>query len=222
MKKQAHIKTYYILFEQPKQAIRRPPKRRTKQLMRMPGSLKTRTQRVPFKPRCEVFDKCEINMEKGREEDSELRRRRPLSSSSSSSLSSHTPQTPLFKSHAQPTHASSHSANHADHVGSGGDPEDADKVSPDPAPVSSTTPPADQTSSPLPPDERLCRICFGGPEEDDATLGRLISPCKCKGSMKFVHIGKFRLLILWCFETSDVDRLSERVEACDPKERVLL
>ncbi|KAI8608035.1 hypothetical protein BC830DRAFT_1086506, partial [Chytriomyces sp. MP71] len=40
---------------------------------------------------------------------------------------------------------------------------------------------------------RMCRICFGGeggdvegtPEED---LGRLISPCKCKGSMKYVHL----------------------------------
>lgn len=34
--------------------------------------------------------------------------------------------------------------------------------------------------------ERLCRICFGG--EEEASLGRLISPCKCKGTMKYVHL----------------------------------
>eukprot|EP01114_Cavostelium_apophysatum_P009945 TRINITY_DN23276_c0_g1_i1.p1 TRINITY_DN23276_c0_g1~~TRINITY_DN23276_c0_g1_i1.p1 ORF type:complete len:247 (-),score=27.00 TRINITY_DN23276_c0_g1_i1:552-1292(-) len=32
-------------------------------------------------------------------------------------------------------------------------------------------------------DEKMCRICHGG--EDD---GKLISPCKCKGSIKYVHI----------------------------------
>lgn len=35
----------------------------------------------------------------------------------------------------------------------------------------------------LPMDDRTCRICFCGPEE-----GRLISPCLCKGSMKYVHL----------------------------------
>merc|ERR1740129_970613 len=30
---------------------------------------------------------------------------------------------------------------------------------------------------------KICRICHGGPED-----GRLISPCLCKGSMKYVHI----------------------------------
>lgn len=34
-----------------------------------------------------------------------------------------------------------------------------------------------------PPDERQCRICFSGQEEED-TLGRLISPCLCAGSMR--------------------------------------
>ncbi|KAF9280130.1 hypothetical protein BGZ88_012364 [Linnemannia elongata] len=38
-----------------------------------------------------------------------------------------------------------------------------------------------------PVDERQCRICLGGADEED-TLGRLISPCLCKGSMKYVHI----------------------------------
>ena len=32
-------------------------------------------------------------------------------------------------------------------------------------------------------DERQCRICFGGLEEEDA-LGKLISPCLCIGSMR--------------------------------------
>lgn len=34
---------------------------------------------------------------------------------------------------------------------------------------------------------KLCRICFGGLEEE-AELGRLFSPCKCKGSMRYVHV----------------------------------
>lgn len=38
-----------------------------------------------------------------------------------------------------------------------------------------------------PLDERQCRICLGGVDEED-TLGRLISPCLCKGSMKYVHV----------------------------------
>ncbi|KAF9360943.1 hypothetical protein BGX26_006937 [Mortierella sp. AD094] len=38
-----------------------------------------------------------------------------------------------------------------------------------------------------PVDERQCRICLGGTDEED-TLGRLISPCLCKGSMKYVHV----------------------------------
>lgn len=32
-------------------------------------------------------------------------------------------------------------------------------------------------------DDRQCRICFGGPEEEDC-LGRLISPCFCTGSLR--------------------------------------
>ncbi|TPX72895.1 hypothetical protein SpCBS45565_g00007 [Spizellomyces sp. 'palustris'] len=38
-------------------------------------------------------------------------------------------------------------------------------------------------------DEKLCRICYSPAEDPDAAeLGRLISPCKCKGTMKYVHI----------------------------------
>jgi hypothetical protein len=40
------------------------------------------------------------------------------------------------------------------------------------------------------PDERQCRICFGGREEEE-TMGRLISPCLCTGSMRV------RLSSLW-------------------------
>lgn len=39
----------------------------------------------------------------------------------------------------------------------------------------------------VPVEERQCRICLGGADEED-TLGRLISPCLCKGSMKYVHV----------------------------------
>ncbi|ORY28832.1 hypothetical protein BCR39DRAFT_559395 [Naematelia encephala] len=36
-------------------------------------------------------------------------------------------------------------------------------------------------------DEPQCRICFGGVEEEEM-LGRLISPCLCSGSMRYVHV----------------------------------
>jgi len=36
-------------------------------------------------------------------------------------------------------------------------------------------------------DDRVCRICLGG-VNDIPLSGKLISPCKCKGSMKYVHI----------------------------------
>lgn len=39
-------------------------------------------------------------------------------------------------------------------------------------------------SSPQPP-PKICRICYG---EEDPALGRLFSPCLCKGSMKHVHV----------------------------------
>ncbi|KAG0224613.1 hypothetical protein BGX31_007928 [Mortierella sp. GBA43] len=44
------------------------------------------------------------------------------------------------------------------------------------------------TAADPPMDERQCRICLGGVDDED-TLGRLISPCLCKGSMKYVHVG---------------------------------
>jgi hypothetical protein len=34
---------------------------------------------------------------------------------------------------------------------------------------------------------KSCRICYGT-EEDEEELGRLISPCKCSGTAKYVHI----------------------------------
>lgn len=34
-----------------------------------------------------------------------------------------------------------------------------------------------------PPDDRQCRICLGG-VEDEGEMGRLISPCLCAGSMR--------------------------------------
>lgn len=35
--------------------------------------------------------------------------------------------------------------------------------------------------------ERSCRICFGGVDEE-GEMGRLISPCLCSGSMRYVHV----------------------------------
>jgi len=50
-----------------------------------------------------------------------------------------------------------------------------------------------QSSSPdpqqaVPNDEKTCRICFSTEEESDKSLGRLFSPCLCKGTMKYVHV----------------------------------
>ncbi|ORX82847.1 hypothetical protein K493DRAFT_320371, partial [Basidiobolus meristosporus CBS 931.73] len=36
-------------------------------------------------------------------------------------------------------------------------------------------------------EEKQCRICYGGLEEEPS-FGKLISPCKCKGTMKYVHL----------------------------------
>ncbi|PWN50298.1 hypothetical protein IE53DRAFT_102527 [Violaceomyces palustris] len=39
-------------------------------------------------------------------------------------------------------------------------------------------------------DLAICRICFDGPgasEDGGESLGRLLSPCRCKGTMKYVH-----------------------------------
>lgn len=59
------------------------------------------------------------------------------------------------------------------------------------APTAADTPPA---SPPPPPDGeiRTCRICFdqvAPPYAPDEELGKLISPCVCKGSSRFVHQG---------------------------------
>ncbi|GAA5930665.1 hypothetical protein JCM3775_003837 [Rhodotorula graminis] len=63
-----------------------------------------------------------------------------------------------------------------------------------PAPTTSTAP-ADATtfaprSSPeVPPtslDHRVCRICFGDDDDSDE-LGRLLAPCLCRGTARYVH-----------------------------------
>ncbi|RIA90890.1 hypothetical protein C1645_138856 [Glomus cerebriforme] len=36
-------------------------------------------------------------------------------------------------------------------------------------------------------EDKMCRICFSG-VEDEGNLGRLISPCQCKGTMRYVHV----------------------------------
>jgi len=39
---------------------------------------------------------------------------------------------------------------------------------------------------------RICRICYQG--EDDSLINPLIKPCKCSGSMKYIHI---KCLLFW-------------------------
>jgi len=40
--------------------------------------------------------------------------------------------------------------------------------------------------------DKICRICHGG-SEDEEEMGKLFSPCQCKGSMKYVHVGCLNL-----------------------------
>lgn len=46
--------------------------------------------------------------------------------------------------------------------------------------------------APEPVDERQCRICLGGPEEEEE-LGRLITPCLCRGTIRV----RLALLVCW-------------------------
>ncbi|KAJ9095712.1 hypothetical protein QFC21_005584 [Naganishia friedmannii] len=48
--------------------------------------------------------------------------------------------------------------------------------------------PASESANGQVEEERQCRICFGGTDEE-ADCGRLISPCLCSGSMRHVHVG---------------------------------
>ncbi|TGZ81278.1 hypothetical protein EX30DRAFT_371629 [Ascodesmis nigricans] len=61
--------------------------------------------------------------------------------------------------------------------------------SPPPEPTPTTAPP---TEAPPPPEDRQCRICLDTippPYLPSPTLGRLISPCTCTGSSRYVHSG---------------------------------
>lgn len=40
-------------------------------------------------------------------------------------------------------------------------------------------------------EQAICRICFGEEQEDDKNLA-LISPCKCEGSQKYIHVSCLR------------------------------
>ncbi|KAF9363352.1 hypothetical protein BGX34_004336 [Mortierella sp. NVP85] len=37
--------------------------------------------------------------------------------------------------------------------------------------------------------ERCCRICFGTSDNKFTSVGKLISPCLCKGSSRYIHLG---------------------------------
>ena len=64
-------------------------------------------------------------------------------------------------------------------------------------------PAVDAAAAAEPPSERVCRICHGGPE-----LGVLFSPCRCRGTTRFVHV---RCLAAW--RTISVGR--DSFHACD-------
>lgn len=49
--------------------------------------------------------------------------------------------------------------------------------------------PIDPSSSSTPEDDPLCRICLGGRDDEDSSLGRFIQPCLCRGTMAFIHVG---------------------------------
>ena len=53
-----------------------------------------------------------------------------------------------------------------------------------PPPLESPPPEAGDART---PEEKQCRICLAGAEEE-AELGRLISPCHCRGSIRYVHV----------------------------------
>ncbi|KAG8864932.1 hypothetical protein FRB96_003519 [Tulasnella sp. 330] len=55
-------------------------------------------------------------------------------------------------------------------------------VVPSAAPVPEVT-----VDAPATAEEIQCRICLGG-DEEQAELGRLFRPCRCRGSMKYVHV----------------------------------
>ena len=66
-----------------------------------------------------------------------------------------------------------------------------------------TAPRSNEPPEPAAPTERVCRICFGGPE-----AGVLFSPCRCRGTSRFVHVN---CLAAW--RTISVGRSS--FHACD-------
>jgi len=61
----------------------------------------------------------------------------------------------------------------------------------------------DQSQTMPPAAEKQCRICLDG---EDATLGQLIRPCLCKGSMTYVHVG--------CLKRWRVSSASKNFFAC--------
>ncbi|CAE6524870.1 unnamed protein product [Rhizoctonia solani] len=63
-------------------------------------------------------------------------------------------------------------------------------ASPPPLATSESTTPAQEPepgTEAKTPEEKQCRICLAGAEEE-VELGRLISPCLCRGSIRYVHV----------------------------------
>ncbi|KDN49285.1 hypothetical protein RSAG8_01987, partial [Rhizoctonia solani AG-8 WAC10335] len=60
-------------------------------------------------------------------------------------------------------------------------------ASPPLATSESATPAQEPEPETKSPEEKQCRICLAGAEEE-TELGRLISPCLCRGSIRYVHV----------------------------------
>ncbi|KAF9984584.1 hypothetical protein BGZ65_000065, partial [Modicella reniformis] len=53
-----------------------------------------------------------------------------------------------------------------------------------------------------------CRICSGSSDKEDSELGSLISPCRCKGTARYIHLGCLRRA------TSTTKESSFRCDTC--------
>lgn len=53
---------------------------------------------------------------------------------------------------------------------------------------------------------RICRICYQG--EDDSLINPLIKPCKCSGSMKYMHIK----CLLFCLSSRTIRHQNNVIE----------
>lgn len=104
---------------------------------------------------------------------------------------------PLYDLGKAPTHDADEESDHSHHEEQGDDDsesrasydsfDDADSLPPLDDPPNSSSPPPDPIDDSLDQsNQAICRICLESSSSDES-LGRLLSPCRCKGTMKYVH-----------------------------------